>query len=136
MQNGQLGLDQGPKFRMLEPPSRAEFAIQKILKAIEKSLLLQERKRINDPALAVVRRFAPPVAGGSRICHTDGEGFLCRYVIEDGDAQLAKIVDALSAPRRFPGRLYRGQEQRDQHGNDSDHDQQLNERKTGISLWN
>jgi hypothetical protein len=45
------------------------------------------------------------------------------------DAQLLEIVSALGASGRFPGRLYGGQEQGDQDGDDRDDHEQFDERE-------
>jgi hypothetical protein len=42
---------------------------------------------------------------------------------------LLEVVDALGPPGRLARRLDCGQEQGDQHGDDRDHDEQLNQRE-------
>jgi hypothetical protein len=51
-------------------------------------------------------------------------------VIVDRETQLLEIVCALGPPGCFSRRLDSRQEKGDQNSNDSDHHQQLNERKT------
>jgi hypothetical protein len=46
-----------------------------------------------------------------------------------GQADLLQVVCTLSAPCRFPGRLHRRQQQRDQNADDRDDHKQLNQRK-------
>ena len=52
-------------------------------------------------------------------------------VVVQGRTKLLQVVVALGPPRRFAGRLDRGQQQRDQDADDGDHDQQFNQRKAG-----
>jgi hypothetical protein len=52
------------------------------------------------------------------------------FGVEDRQSELAKIVGTAGASGRLPGRLNRGQEQADQHGDDRDHDEQLDEGET------
>ncbi len=47
-----------------------------------------------------------------------------------GQTQLLQIVAALRAASRFAGGLHRRQQQRNQHGDDRNHHQQFNERKS------
>jgi hypothetical protein len=47
-----------------------------------------------------------------------------------GQADLLQVIRAFDAMRRCPGRHYRRQQQRDEQRDDSDHNQQLDERKT------
>ena len=54
-----------------------------------------------------------------------------RDVVVDGQADLLHVVRALAAAGRLAGRLHGGQQKRDQHADNGDHDQQLNERKAG-----
>ena len=70
----------------------------------------------------------PVFQGESRREHPVGV-----MVIVQGDAQLLQIVSALGAASRFPGRLHSGQQQRDQDGDDRNHDQQLDQSKSRTS---
>ena len=48
-------------------------------------------------------------------------------VTVQGDSDLLEIVDALHPPRGFTSRLDRREKQRDQHGDDRDHDRKLDQ---------
>ena len=50
-------------------------------------------------------------------------------VVEQREADLLQVVDALGSASRLASRLHRGQEQGDQDRDDGDHDQQLDERE-------
>ncbi len=50
--------------------------------------------------------------------------------VQRRQADLLEVVDALGAPGRLAGRLHRRQQERDQHGDDRDHHQQLDQRET------
>jgi len=58
-------------------------------------------------------------------------------VVVHGQPQLLEVVRALGSPGRFARRLHGGQEQRDQDGNDRDHDQQFDQSKSahGAVSW-
>src|SRR3954471_12691460 len=43
------------------------------------------------------------------------------------DSNLLQVVNAMGATRRFSHALHRGQQQRDQHADDGDHDQKLHQ---------
>ena len=47
--------------------------------------------------------------------------------VEDAQADLLEVVDALGAAGGLAGRLHRRQQQADQHGDDRDHHQQLDQ---------
>jgi hypothetical protein len=49
--------------------------------------------------------------------------------IMQGQTDLFQMVDALRPPSRLAGGLHRGQQQRDQHTDNRNHDQQLDQRK-------
>ena len=51
-------------------------------------------------------------------------------VVQNRNAQLLEVVDALRPPGGLPGSLYCGQQQADQDTNDRDHHQQFNEGET------
>jgi hypothetical protein len=53
-----------------------------------------------------------------------------RVVVVLRDADLTKVVQALSSAGRFTSRLHCWQEQAYQDANDRDHDQEFHERKT------
>ena len=59
-----------------------------------------------------------------RRVHTEDRG-----VVLERQADLPEIVHALRPPRRFPGRLHGGQEQRDQKADDQDDDEQFDQRE-------
>ena len=50
-------------------------------------------------------------------------------IVGHRQAELLQVVGALGAPGRFAGRLDGWQEQRDEHGDDGDHHQQLDQRE-------
>jgi hypothetical protein len=51
-------------------------------------------------------------------------------VIMQGKPYLLQIVLALSSSGSFPSLLHRRKQQRDQHGDNRDHNQQFNQRKS------
>ncbi len=51
-------------------------------------------------------------------------------VVVQGQAELLEVVRALRPPRGLAGRLDRGQQQRDENGDDCDDDEQLDQGKT------
>jgi hypothetical protein len=58
---------------------------------------------------------------------THREGAIDIMVIVQGEADLLEVVDALGASGGLAGRLDGGQQQRDQHGDDRNHDQELDQ---------
>jgi hypothetical protein len=58
------------------------------------------------------------------------EHFVHIVIVVRGQCHLLQIVAALGSPCRFTGGLNGRQQQGDQHGNNGDHHQQFNERKT------
>src|SRR5262249_32891042 len=71
------------------------------------------------------RRGGDPTSRGERAVRI--------VVVVKRDADLAEVVDALSAARGFARGLNCRQEQRDQNADDRDHDEQLNECEAGAS---
>src|SRR5439155_16919174 len=59
---------------------------------------------------------------------------LGRVELLSGEGQVAEIVATRSTPSGFAGHIYCGQQQRRQNGNDRDHDQHLDERKSSPRL--
>jgi hypothetical protein len=54
-------------------------------------------------------------------------------VVVHPQADLLHVVGALGAAGRLPRRLHGGQEQRDQHCNDGNHDQELDQREANAT---
>ena len=69
----------------------------------------------------------------SAIRHGEVPGELIVVVVRphlQSERDLFQVVHALRSASRFPSRLYRRQQQRDQYADDGDHDQELYQRKT------
>ena len=60
-----------------------------------------------------------------------GEGVVLIVIILGGQADLLEIVRALGTSGGLAGRLHGRQQQRDQHGDDGDHHQQLDQGECG-----
>ena len=56
-----------------------------------------------------------------------------RLVVLERHADLDEVVEALRPPRGLAGRLHGREQQRDQHGDDRDHDQQLDQGEAGAA---
>src|SRR6516165_6193137 len=92
------------------------------------------------PARAEFGGESGAIPGGQRPVRVDEDRDDTRWkashgtlVVIQGQADLLQIVGALDAPRRLAGRLYRGQQERDQDGDDGDHHQKFDERESATS---
>jgi hypothetical protein len=54
-------------------------------------------------------------------------------LVVGGDGHLAQVILAFRAASGLSRRLDGGQQQRDKHADDGDHDQQLNQREPGVA---
>ena len=120
----EVGIDlHGPD----RPVDRVGARIE-LIQGIEGRLLLHEGE---DPGLhrevVVGRRGRVRADRGGRECPVDV------VVVHHRQPQLLQVVDALRASGGLARRLDGGQEQRDQDGDDGDHDQQLDQREAALT---
>ena len=99
---------------------------QALVPAIVGVSLLEILAHLNEDA-CVDPRKPPDVVLKLRSLREASVGAL---VIGRGKGELLEVVDALRPPSSLAGGLDRGQEQRDQDGDDRDHDEQLDQRET------
>ena len=72
----------------------------------------------------------------------EGKDSARTFVVVQGEPELLQVVDALGTSRCLAGRLHGGEKERDENGDDGNHDQQLNQRECAalddhkkLQLW-
>src|SRR5208337_4600914 len=96
---------------------------QREINAVRQGYLFDEREQPG--------RLAPEIGvAGGEAEDRGRESVVDRMVVVSGQADLLEIVHALNPAGRLTRRLYRGQQQCYEHGDDCYHDQQLDQCKT------
>ena len=117
-----------PKTRREHAVGRTRDGAQDRRRVLEHGVGLEERQHEEERVAPVLRDGVVRRREKAQCWRDPRVGVVA---VVDRQDQLFEVVGALGTSGRFPHLLDGGQEQADEDGDDGDHHQQLNQRKTG-----
>ncbi len=103
---------------------------------VVEGLLTREAENVDEPR-------PPPVGIGDTVdgrsgivergLRPHGKHLLGAHMILEGEPELFEVVRTARFAGRLPGRLYRRQQEPDEHRDDGDHGEEFDERKTAAA---